>query len=148
MFLWWPSFKIQFKSSWCIKTTWPLRWGGCVCGVGVGWGRAIKFIQNSYSSELGWNFNSKYANLFAQVSDIGPSWSSCYVSNSLRGWGGMSAFAGQLCTDAWTMHCEAYPKQCARNIKCLYPFRIVLKSNPSQRNHKESTPFYDRHLKH
>ena len=26
---------------------------------------------------LGWNFSSKYAKLFAQVSDIGPSWSFC-----------------------------------------------------------------------
>ena len=32
----------------------------------VGWVQGYK-IQ---SSELGWNFNSKYANLFAQVSDI------------------------------------------------------------------------------
>ena len=45
---------------------------------GVGVVSAIKFIQKSYSSELGWNFNSKYANLFGQVSDIGPSWSSCF----------------------------------------------------------------------
>ena len=65
LFLWWPSFNIQFKPSWCMKKTWPL---GC---------RAIKFIQKSLSSELGWNFNSKYAKLFAQVSHIGPSWSSC-----------------------------------------------------------------------
>ena len=31
------------------KKTWPLG------------SRAIKFIQKSYSSELGWNFNGKYA---------------------------------------------------------------------------------------
>ena len=45
----------------------------CRGGVGVegGGGRAIKFIHKSLSSELGWNFNSKYANLFAQVSDTG-----------------------------------------------------------------------------
>ena len=29
-------------------------------------------------AELGWNFNSKYANLFAQVCNIGPSWSSWF----------------------------------------------------------------------
>ena len=38
-------------------------------------GRGLFFIQKSESSELGWNFNSKYTNLFAQVSDIGLSWS-------------------------------------------------------------------------
>ena len=47
-------------------------------GVGVvGWVQGYK-IQ---SSELGWNSNSKYANLFAQVSDIGPSWSACFTSD-------------------------------------------------------------------
>ena len=66
LFLWWSSFTIQFKPSWWMKKTWPL---GC---------RVIKFIQKFWSSKLGWNFNSKYAKLFAQVSDIGPSWSSCF----------------------------------------------------------------------
>ena len=69
LFLWWPSFNIHFKPSWCMKKTWPL---GC---------RAIKFIQKSESSELGLNFNSKFAKLFAQVSDIRPSWSSCLCNN-------------------------------------------------------------------
>ena len=53
---------------------------------GVGMVSAIKFIQKSKSSELGWNFNSKYANLFGQVSDIGPSWSSCSYFISLYYW--------------------------------------------------------------
>ena len=42
-------------------------------------GRAIKILQKSYSSELSLNFNSKYANLFAQVRGIRPSWSSCFI---------------------------------------------------------------------
>ena len=50
-------------------------------------------IQKSIWSELGWNFNNKYANLFAQASDIRPSWSSCllfyfYFSDKLRLWQG------------------------------------------------------------
>ena len=47
---------------------------------GEGWVQGYK-IQ---SSELCWNFNSKYADLFAQVSDIGPSWSSCLYNSLVK----------------------------------------------------------------
>ena len=51
MFLWWSSFKIQFKSSRCIKKHGRGCGGGggggvCVCGGGGGV-VAIKFIQKS-----------------------------------------------------------------------------------------------------
>ena len=37
------------------------------------------FVQKSYSNLLVRNFNIKNVNLLAQVSDIGPPWSSCLI---------------------------------------------------------------------
>ena len=40
----------------------------------------LEYCYKMYTNILEqWNINSKYANLFAQVSNIGPSWSSCFV---------------------------------------------------------------------
>ena len=46
--------------------------------MGVGGCRAIKFrtVNLAETSTL----NNMYTNLFAQVSDIGPSWSSCFIN--------------------------------------------------------------------
>ena len=73
------AFKIQFKPSWCDKNI--------AAGWGV-WGRGGEQGYKIYTKllEQCWNFNSKYANLFALVSDIGPSWSSCLCNNSDRTW--------------------------------------------------------------
>ena len=72
LFLWWSSFKIQFKPSWCMKKNMDAGEQG--------------YKIYTKSSELGWNFNSKCAKLFAQVSNIGPSWSSCYYSPPQKWW--------------------------------------------------------------
>ena len=65
MFPWWPSIKISSMPSWCIKKNKQKN----IATRGQGY--------KIYTKILEWWTWLKHANLFARVSDIGPSWSSC-----------------------------------------------------------------------